>query len=188
MKKYIVEFFAEGFEETEAISPLDLLRRAGIPVVTAGVGSTAVRGSHGITVTCDTEASRVSPNEIAGVILPGGMPGTLNLEASPEVIAAVKYAAANNLPVCAICAAPMILGKLGLLRGKRAVCFPGFEKYLEGATVTRARAETDENVVTAVGMGAAVEFGLAIIRLIQGDAAAEKMRQSVIAPPVKNER
>ncbi len=181
MKKYIVEFFAEGFEETEAISPLDLLRRAGIPVVTAGVGSTAVRGSHGITVNCDTTASRVPHEEIAGVILPGGMPGTLNLEASPDVIAAVKYAAANNLPVCAICAAPMILGKLGLLRGKRAVCFPGFEKYLEGATVTAERTETDGNFVTAVGMGAAVEFGLAIIRLIQGAEASEKMRASVLA-------
>jgi len=188
MKKYIVEFFAEGFEETEAISPLDLLRRAGIPVVTAGVGGTVVRGSHGIAVTCDAEASRVSPDEIAGVILPGGMPGTLNLEASPDVIAAVKHAAKNNLPVCAICAAPMITGKLGLLRGKRAVCFPGFEKYLEGATVTRARAETDGNIVTAVGMGAAVEFGLAIIRLIQGDEAAEKMREAVIAPRTENIR
>ena len=184
MKKYIVEFFAEGFEETEAISPLDLLRRAGIPVVTAGVGSTVVRGSHGITVTCDTLASKISPDEIAGVILPGGMPGTLNLEASSDVISAVKYASSKNLPVCAICAAPMILGKLGLLRGKRAVCFPGFEKYLDGATVTRARTETDGNFVTAVGMGAAVEFGLAIIRLIQGDEAAEKMRASVLAPDI----
>ena len=182
MKKYIVEFFAEGFEETEAISPLDLLRRAGIPVVTAGVGSAVVRGSHGITVTCDTESSRVSLDEIAGVILPGGMPGTLNLEASSDVISAVKYASSKNLPVCAICAAPMILGKLGLLRGKRAVCFPGFENELKGAVASKKRVETDGKVTTAVGMGAAYEFGLALLALLKGKETAERVRVSSLIP------
>ena len=181
-------FLAQGFEETEALAPLDILRRAGVEVATVGVGSAEITGSHGITVRCDLSADEISYGAIDGVILPGGMPGTTGLRDSSAVRDAVLYAAGKELPVCAICAAPMIPGGLGLLRGRRAVCFPGFEKYLEGATVTRRRVERDGNFVTAVGMGAAVEFGLAVLALLKGDDAAEKMRQSVIAPRVKNER
>ena len=114
------------------------------------------------------------------------MPGTNGLDASAAVDSAVRRAAGEGLPLCAICAAPSVLGKRGLLAGKRAVCFPGFEKYLTGARLTRARVERDGNIVTAVGMGAAVEFGLCILSLIKGEDAGEKMRRTILAPAAVN--
>ena len=135
-------FLATGFEEVEALAPLDLLRRAGVEIKTVGVGSKTIVGSHSIPVVTDMTDSEYCDESPEMIILPGGMPGTLNLDASETVHKAIKTAVANDAYVCAICAAPMILGKLGLLKGKNAVCYPGFEKDLEGATPANAQSDS----------------------------------------------
>ena len=176
----IYMFLANGFEEIEALLPLDLMRRAGLDVKTVGVGSLDITGSHGITVKADMIDSDLSDNSPECVILPGGMPGTKNLDASPVVHKALDSALENNSLICAICAAPMILGKRGILRGKKATCFPGFEEYLEGATVG-GRAVRDGQVITGVGMGAALEFGIEIVAALKGREEADKLFAAVLA-------
>lgn len=176
----IYMFLANGFEEVEALLPLDLMRRAGLEVKTVGVGGMDITGSHGITVKADMIDSDLSDNSPECVILPGGMPGTKNLDASPVVHRALDCALENNSLICAICAAPMILGKRGILRGKKATCFPGFEEYLEGATVG-GRAVRDGQVITGVGMGAALEFGIEIVAALCGREAADKLFAAVLA-------
>lgn len=176
----IYMFLANGFEEIEALMPLDLMRRAGLPVKTVGVGSLDITGSHGITVKADMLDSDFSDNSPECVILPGGMPGTTNLDASPVVHKALDLALENNSLICAICAAPMILGKRGILKGKNATCFPGFEEYLEGANVG-GRAVRDGQVITGVGMGAALEFGIEIVAALKGRAEADKLFAAVLA-------
>ena len=155
-------FLANGFEETEAIGCLDVLRRAEIDVKTVGIGGKQITGSHGVTVIADIEADAVDCDKMEGVILPGGMPGTTNLQADKDVISAVKYCAENNKLIAAICAAPMILGELGILRGKMAVCYPGFEKHLEGAIIEDTFVAIDGNVITGKGAGASMLFGARI--------------------------
>ena len=127
-------FLADGFEETEALAPLDMMRRAKIEVKTVGVTGEFVTGSHGVTVKADLKPEEISFNNIDGVVLPGGMPGTINLGKSETVTKAAVYCAENGKITAAICAAPSVLGNLGILKGKKATCFPGFEKELEGAT------------------------------------------------------
>jgi 4-methyl-5(b-hydroxyethyl)-thiazole monophosphate biosynthesis len=176
----IYMFLANGFEEIEALMPLDLMRRAGLPVKTVGVGGLEITGSHGITVKADMLDSDFSDKTPECVILPGGMPGTTNLDASAVVHAALDSALETDALICAICAAPMILGKRGILRGKKATCFPGFEEYLEGATVG-GRAVRDGQVITAVGMGAALEFGIEIVAALKGREEADKLFAAVLA-------
>lgn len=176
----IYMFLANGFEEIEALLPLDLMRRVGLEVTTVGIGGKDITGSHGITVKADITDSDLADNAPECVILPGGMPGTKNLDASPVVHKALDDALENNSLICAICAAPMILGKRGILRGKKATCFPGFEEYLEGATVG-GRAVRDGQVITGVGMGAALEFGIEIVAALKGREEAEKLAAAVLA-------
>jgi 4-methyl-5(b-hydroxyethyl)-thiazole monophosphate biosynthesis len=176
----IYMFPANGFEEIEALLPLDLMRRAGLEVKTVGIGSLDITGSHGITVKADMLDSDFSDNSPECVILPGGMPGTTNLDASPVVHKALDLALENNSLICAICAAPMILGKRGILKGKNATCFPGFEEYLEGASVG-GRVVRDGQVITGVGMGAALEFGIEIVAALKGRGAADKLFAAVLA-------
>ena len=203
----IVMFLAPGFEEVEALAPLDLLRRAGLKVVTvavreaktnilmsrlANIGVSAcnlwdeaptVTGSHGITVTADlTESAftgylngKFAPE---AVILPGGMPGTTNLDASPTVERALELAAAKGSYLCAICAAPLVLGKRGYLNGKRATCYPGFEEYLTGATVG-GKVIRDGRIITAAGMGVAQEFGFEIISALVSPEKAGVIREAI---------
>lgn len=168
-------FLADGFEELEALAPVDMMRRAKLEVKTVGVTGSEVTGSHSITVKADILLDEVKPEEIEGVILPGGMPGTLNLEKSQGVIDAVKYAYENEKIVAAICAAPSILGHLGYLEGRKATCFPSFETELKGAEYTAAHTETDGNVITAKGAGCAVEFGHAIISKALSKDDADKV-------------
>lgn len=169
-------FFAEGFEEVEAIATLDVIRRAGIDVKSVGIGAKEVTGSHGITVVCDMCEADVDVTEAEGIILPGGMPGTLNLQNSELVNGAIDYCAANGKLLSAICAAPLILGHKGLLKGKNAVCFPGFEEDLIGATVSEKFVCMDGNIITAKGMGSAINFGLAIVEYFKDFETAEKLR------------
>ena len=179
----IYMFLANGFEEVEALCPLDLLRRAGCDVTTVGIGGDTVLGAHGIAVHADLPDTMYRDSHPEMIILPGGMPGTRHLDESRTVDAALRAAASSGAYLAAICAAPMVLGKRGYLNGKKAVCFPGFEEHLTGATLPDdgARVVCDGKVITAKGMGVALEFGLALVRALKGDAVAEQIRTSVFA-------
>ena len=168
-------FLADGFEETEALAPLDMMRRAKIEVKTVGVTGEFVTGSHGVTVKADLKPEKISFKNIDGVVLPGGMPGTVNLGQSETVTKAAVYCAENGKITAAICAAPSVLGNLGILKGKKATCFPGFEKELEGATYTAAPVEIDDNVITGKGAGCAILFGKAIVEKAVSAEAANKV-------------
>ena len=172
-------FLANGFEEIEALSPIDILRRGGIEVKTVGIGAKTVTGSHNVSVLCDLDESEVSFDRLEAVVLPGGMPGTLNLENSRTVKAAINFAAENGRMIGAICAAPSILGKAGLLNGKKATCFPGFEKYLKGAVLSDLPAVRDGNIITACGAGAALDFGFELLAAFKGRDAADKLSRDM---------
>ena len=174
-------FLANGFEEIEALCPLDLLRRAGLEVTTVGIGGEMICGSHGITVAADIPDTLFCDSDPDMLILPGGMPGSKNLDESRVVDAALRVAARKGALIAAICAAPMVLGKRGLLEGKRATCFPGFENELVGATVAKERVVRDGNIITAKGMGVALEFGLALVAALKGEEAATALKKAVIA-------
>lgn len=174
-------FLAEGFEEIEALTPVDVLRRAGLETKTVAVGeSKTVRGAHGIEIVADMLENELDTDIPEAVILPGGMPGTLNLEESPVVIDTLLRAIANNSLVCAICAAPSILGICGYLKHKNATCYPGFEEYLDGATFKDERVIRDGNIITAKGMGCAAEFALCIVEALLGKEKADEVALSAI--------
>lgn len=176
----IYVFLANGFEEIEALTPIDVLRRGGVQVVTVGIGGKIITGSHKITVAADIEDKELAGFEGAeAVVLPGGMPGTLNLEKSPLVQQAVAYCAENDKFIGAICAAPSILGHAGLLKGKKAVCYPSFEGELEGAVIPDDFVCRDGKIITAKGMGVSLEFGLELLKAVRDEAASEKVRTSV---------
>lgn len=190
----IYMFLAPGFEEVEALAPLDLLRRAGLAVTTVAVtdreADRAVEGSHRITVLADMtaeefrrsvlsgEAASTEAASVEAVILPGGMPGTTHLDASPLVNAALELAHGQGAYLCAICAAPLVLGKRGYLQGKRATCFPGFEKDLAGATVG-GKVIRDGRVITAAGMGVAQQFGLELVSALVSPEKAAEIRSAI---------
>lgn len=172
-------FLADGFEEIEALAPVDILRRGGVEVKTVGIGGRSVSGSHNISVSCDLSDAEINLAEIEAIVLPGGMPGTLNLENSPAVKSAIEYADKGGKLIGAICAAPSILGKAGILTGKRATCFPGFEKYLEGALFCDLPAVRDGNIITSRGAGAALEFGFYLLAALKGEAEADNLRRNM---------
>ena len=177
----IYMFLADGFEEIEALCPLDILRRAGLEVTTVGVGGKdMIRGAHGITVQADIPDIMYRDSSPDMVILPGGMPGSSNLDESRIVDSALRAAHRQGKYLAAICAAPMVLGKRGYLEGKRAVCFPGFEEFLNGAIVDPdSSLVRDGNIITAKGMGVAFDFGLELVRCMKDEETAEKIRSSV---------
>ena len=178
----IYTFLADGFEEIEALCPVDIMRRAGLSVTTVGIGKRDITGSHGITVTADIADDELQFADIDLIFLPGGMPGTKNLDASDTVHTAIDLAVEQNAYIAAICAAPMILGKRGLLQGKSAVCYPSFEEYLIGADVPDdKKIVTDGKIITAKGMGVAYELGLEIVSLLCGGETADKLRIAIIA-------
>ncbi len=173
-------FLADGFEETEAVAPIDMLRRAGVDVTTVGLKKRFAIGSHGMMIGTDIADDEVVLGEqVEMVILPGGMPGTLNLEKNPTVMKAIAHCAEAGKYIGAICAAPSILGHVGLLRGKRAVCFPGFEGELDGAIPGGESVCQDGKMITARGAGVAVEFGLKLVEALKGEKAARKIRESI---------
>ena len=177
----IYMFLADGFEEVEALCPLDLMRRAGLSVTTVGIGKRNIIGAHNIIVTADISDNELSLNDTEMIFLPGGMPGTLNLAASKTVIDAIKYADVNDIYIAAICAAPSILGDMGLLHGKEAICYPGFEDRLTGAILSNKKVVRSGKIITAAGMGVALEMGLCIIEALISKDKAEEIRTVVIA-------
>lgn len=179
----IYMFLADGFEEIEALCPLDILRRAGLEVTTVGVGNKdVIVGTHGIVVHADIPDVMYRDSNPDMIILPGGMPGASNLDNSRVADCALRAAERHGSPMAAICAAPMVLGKRGLLRGKRAVCFPGFEQFLDGAEISDTDTVVrDGNIITAKGMGAAFDFGLELVRYLIDDKTAQNIKNSVFA-------
>lgn len=172
-------FLANGFEEIEALATVDILRRAGVEVVTVGVGGRNAVGAHGIAVCADIVEDELDIAAIDGVVLPGGMPGTTNLEASAVVRTAVKSAYERGLLVAAICAAPSILGHGGYLNGKKATCYPGFEPELTNAAVINEGVVRDGSIITASGAGVAVDFALELVRYLVSDEMADSIRGGI---------
>lgn len=176
----IYVFLSDGFEEIEALAPVDILRRGGCDVKTVGVGGKTAVGAHKIPVVCDITAQEAVTDGLEGIILPGGMPGTLNLEKSGVVQRFIDFATENGLYIGAICAAPSILGHKGLLRGKKATCFPGFEKELDGAEFLDIPVVTDGKTTTACGAGAAFDFGFRLLSELTGDKeGADALKKSM---------
>jgi DJ-1 family protein len=173
---------ADGFEEVEALAPVDMLRRAGVDVLTVGVTGEAVRGSHGIVVAADITAQEMNMAGAEMLVLPGGMPGTLNLEKSEYVQAALEYCWENGIHIAAICAAPSILGHKGYLRGRHAICFPGYEGELNCRKVSDKPVITDDGVTTAKSAGYAVNFGCELVNVLLGPEKATAVSNAVYQP------
>lgn len=177
----IAIFFATGFEEIEALTVVDILRRAGETVQMVSItGEKRVTSSHDVTVEMDLLFSEVDFTTLDVLVLPGGMPGTKNLEAFAPLMEQVDTFVKAGKLVTAICAAPSILGHRGHLKGKKACSFPTFEDHLEGADVKREPAVIDGNIITGRGMGAAIPFGLAILEKLQGKDAAAAMAEKIV--------
>lgn len=180
----IYVLLAKGFEEIEALTVVDFLRRAELEVYTVGIGGKIISGSHNIPVFCDLDESEADTSDnLEAVVLPGGMPGTLNLEANAKVQELIDFCAENDKYICAICAAPSILGHKGLLNGKKSTCFPGFEGELEGADVQDSFVCTDGKIITAKGMGAAISFSQEIAsKLLNDNSKSDKIKNSLQCP------
>lgn len=173
-------FLANGFEEIEALAPIDILRRAGVEVVTVGVGSSEIVSSHKVKFGTDTTVDKiVLDDKLEMVVLPGGMPGTLNLENDDYVQAAIDYCVNNDKYVAAICAAPSILGHKGLLNGKEATCYPGFEEALEGVKLSEKYVACDGKFITARGAGVCIEFGLKLAEKLTNAEKADNIKKSI---------
>ena len=175
-------FLADGFEEIEALTPVDVLRRAGVELKTVSLRKDGfARGSHGIEVKADTTVYDVEIKDVEMIILPGGMPGADNLDKNGKVDEFINAAKEKDAYICAICAAPMILGKRGLTKNKKATCFPGFEKFLSGAEYTANGVERDGKIITAKGMGKAMDFALMLLEALKGKEIAKKTGESFFA-------
>lgn len=174
-------FFGTGYEEIEALTVVDILRRGEITADMVSItGEREVTGSHGITVKMDKLFEEVDFDETDIIVLPGGMPGTKNLEAYKPLMDKVDEFYREDKYIAAICAAPSIFGHKGILKGKKACSNPGFESHLEGADVKQEPAVVDGHVITSRGMGTAIPFGLAILAQFAGEEAAEQMRQKLV--------
>lgn len=180
MKKVKV-FLADGFEEIEGLTVVDLFRRAGIETEMISVmGRKEVKGSHGITVQADLLFEEGSYEDADCLVLPGGMPGTLNLGNHQGLMALLKEQYAKEKMIAAICAAPSVFGELGFLEGRVATCYPGFEGKLQGAIVCSTKVAVDGNVTTAKGMGAAIDFALKLIEQLLDQETAQKISDDII--------
>lgn len=176
-------FMADGLEEIECLAVVDVLRRADIDVETVSItDQNTVTGSHKITVMTDTVFDQADFENTSMLFLPGGMPGTKNLENCDKLMDLLDRFNARKGWIAAICAAPSVLGKRGLLKGKKATCYPGFENCLEGAEYTGAGVECDGNIITARGLGCAIDLGLEIIGKLKGQAAMETVKSSIQHP------
>lgn len=171
---------APGFEEAEALVPADLLRRANIETALVSIQGDTVTGSHGITVTADTLLEKIDLSKAEMIVLPGGGTGVKNLGAEPAVERLVRQAADQNIWVAAICAAPTLLGRWGLLEGRKAICYPGLEEQLTGAQVQTGPGEIkDGKIITGRAAGSAFDFGAELIEALLDRAAADKVLEAI---------
>lgn len=169
-----------GFEETEAIAPLDLLRRAGVQVATVGINGKVVYGSHGIGVEADIEIGEMDLTNIEMIILPGGLGGVASIRASEAAMNAVRFAYENEKYTAAICAGPTVLADLGIVDGKNATCYPGCEGQMGTARMVNAAAVTDGKLITGTSAGCAIPFGLQLIAALKGQEAADKIAKQIV--------
>lgn len=180
MAHKIIILLADGFEETEALAPADVLRRGNQDVKLLSVtGNLAVKSSHNVSIIADDTLLGYT-EDYDMIMLPGGMPGTTNLNDHALVKEELKRAYAAGKLISAICAAPMVLGGLGFLSGRRATCYPGFEQYLTGATITNEDVVADGNIITGIGAGAALKFGVALLAALEGEELAADVAQKMI--------
>ena len=170
-----------GFEETEAIAPLDLLRRAGVEVLTVGVNGKTVYGGHGIGIEADITLAEMDLTQLEMIILPGGLGGVASARASKEAMAALQFAWENGKFVAAICAGPTVLADLGITDGKKATCYPGCESGMGSAIMQEnAPCVRDGNLITGTSAGCAIPFGLALIAALKGQQAADTVAEQIV--------
>ena len=169
-----------GFEETEAIAPLDLLRRAGVEIQTVGLNGKVIYGSHGIGVEADIEISQMDLTKLEMIILPGGLGGVASIRSCKAAMEAVRFAHENDKYTAAICAGPTVLADLGIPNGKNATCYPGCESQMGSANMVNAAAVTDGKLITGTSAGCAVSFGLALIAVLKGQEEADRIEKQIV--------
>ena len=180
MKKAIV-FLANGFEEMEATGTIDILRRGGVEVNILTINSSReVTGAHGMVYLADQILAEADCSTADALILPGGMPGATNLNACAPLRELLKAHYAQEKLIAAICAAPLVLGGLGFLQGRKATCYPGFEEQLTGASVTGEAVEVDDHIITGRGPGLVFNFGLALVAYLQGIETADQVAEGML--------
>ena len=172
-------FLADGFEIIEALAPVDMLGRAKVDVKTVGVTGKTVRSSGGIEVVADLTLEQINKDKLEMIILPGGMPGTLNLEANETVNEYIDFCFQNGLYIAAICAAPSILAHKGLLNGKKATVFPSFADDLKNADYTAGGVVIDDKFITARGAGVCIEFGLKCVEVLCSKSESEQIKAQI---------
>ncbi|MBN2628099.1 MAG: DJ-1/PfpI family protein [Spirochaetales bacterium] len=178
--KRVALLLADGFEEVEAITPADFLRRAGVEVILTGVEGLSVTGGHDITVEADMTLDEL-PDSLDGVVIPGGMPGAANIAASSDAMKLIKRVYNDSELVGAICAAPaVVLGEAGLLEGREFTCYPGFESRVTGARHSEERVVKDSNIITSRGAGSAAEFALALVEYLVGREKAKELKKATL--------
>lgn len=174
-------FLANGCEEIEALTVVDVVRRAGMEITMISISdSKEITSSHQVTFMADELASDTNYEELDGIVLPGGMPGTLNLGADKKVNEIIRKFASEGKLVAAICAAPSVLGEAHLLEGKKATCHPGFEEKLLGAVTSEEEVVVDKTIITSRGMGTAIPFSLEIVRYFKDDETVEQIKKGLV--------
>lgn len=173
-------FLGTGFEETEAIAPLDLLRRAGVAVTTVGLNGKIIYGGHGIGVVADIEIGELNLSDLEMVILPGGLGGVASIRGCQAAMDAVRYAWENDKYTAAICAGPTVLADLGIVNNRNATCYPGCEGQMGSANMIEAAAVTDGKLITGASAGCAVSFGLALIAALKGQEEADRIAKQIV--------
>jgi 4-methyl-5(b-hydroxyethyl)-thiazole monophosphate biosynthesis len=176
---HVITVLADGFEEVEAVTIIDLLRRAGVEVTVLGLDSAEVRGAHDLRVMAD-KLFKEFKGEFDAIVLPGGMPGTNNLAASEELLALIRSARKQNKLCAAICAAPIVLAKAGILDKIKATCYPGFESRLTGAQAVEDAVVADGNIITSRAAGTAIPFSLKLIDVLAGEETAKKISSGIL--------
>ena len=174
-------FLADGFEEIEALTQIDYLRRAGIDIISVGIGGERIKGAHGIEVTADITEDEMTDNDLEMIILPGGLGGVDGIKSRKSAVEMIRRCAENDVYIAAICAAPTILAQMGLLEGRRAVCYPSMSDELDGCLACSDRVAIDGKFITSIAAGASEEFSFVLIEVLLGKASAEKVRAGIYA-------
>ena len=176
----ICVLLATGFEEIEAITVIDVLRRAELEVTILGVGGEKISGAHGLQVETDQSLEEGVSLEWDAIVLPGGLPGATNLRDNPQVLELVRSIHSAGGKLAAICAAPIVLGRAGVLQGRQATCYPGFEDGLEGAECSQERVVVDGNLTTSRGPGTSLDFALSLVAQLKDQQTADALREGML--------